>query len=70
MAVKTKKIKSAGRFGAGYGKVKSKLIEVESKQRKKQICPFCKGTAKRKAKGIWECKKCKKTFAGAVYYLQ
>jgi len=70
MAVKTKKIKSAGRFRAGYGKVKEKLIEVESKQRKKQICPFCKGTAKRQAKAIWKCKKCKKIFASSTYYLQ
>ena len=70
MAVKTKKIKSAGRFGAGYGRVKNKLIEVETKQRKKQTCPFCKGIAKRKAKGIWKCKKCGKTFASDVYHLQ
>ena len=70
MAQKTKKIKSAGRFGAGYGKVKERLVAVEIIQRKKQECPFCKGTAKRKAKAIWFCKKCKKTFAGDVYYLK
>ncbi len=69
MAVKTKKIKSAGRFGAGYGKIKDKLIEVESKQRKKQECPFCKGRAKRQAKAIWFCIKCGKKFAGPVYHL-
>lgn len=70
MAVKTKKIKSAGRFGAGYGKIKNKLIAVELKQRKKQVCPFCKGIAKRQAKGIWFCTKCKKKFAGGAYYLE
>ena len=68
---RTKKVKSAGRFGAGYGaNVRTKFVEVEKKQRKKQICPFCKKpTAKRKAAGIWHCKKCKKTFAGGTYYL-
>ena len=70
MAVKTKKIKAAGRFGAGYGRPKNRLIAVESKQRIKQVCPFCKGTAKRKANGIWNCKKCGKTFAGGTYYLE
>jgi large subunit ribosomal protein L37Ae len=69
MAVKRKKIGSAGRFGAGYGKVKQKLVNVEQKQRVKQECPFCKGRAKRKSKGIWECSKCKKVFAGGTFYL-
>ena len=74
MGVKTKKIKSAGRFGAIYGKrAKSKLIKVEEKQRKKQKCPFCeKEGAKRISKGIWQCirKKCDKKFASDIYYLE
>jgi len=66
-----KKTRHAGRFGAGYGKkIKSKLIEVESKQRKKQICPLCNGTLKREAKGIWKCKKCSKRIAGGTYTFQ
>ena len=69
MGVKRKKIGAAGRFGAGYGKVKQRLIAVESKQRKKQVCPFCKGMAKRQAKGIWLCKKCGKKFAGGTFHL-
>ncbi len=71
MATKLKKVKSAGRFGARYGKtVKAKLIAVETKQRVKQICPFCeRPTAKRKANGIWACKTCKKTFADNTYYI-
>lgn len=71
MATKTKKTKSAGRFGAGYGKkARSKLVNVESKQRKKQKCPFCKKLgAKRQAKGIWKCDKCDKKFASNTYYL-
>ena len=41
MATKSKKSKSAGRFGARYGKkVRAKLVKVESEQRVKQKCPF------------------------------
>ncbi|MFH1307906.1 MAG: 50S ribosomal protein L37ae [archaeon] len=71
MATKTKKIKHAGRFGAGYGKrVRKKLIGVESKQRIKQTCPFCsRKPAKRTSKGIWECKKCGKKFAHNTFHL-
>ncbi len=72
MASKLKKIKSAGRFGARYGKrVKSKLIAVETKQRIKQKCPFCEKTGvKRVSKGIWQCKKCGKKFAHDAYYIK
>ena len=70
MAVKTKKIKSSGRFGAGYGKPKERLVAVEAIQRKRQECPFCKGTAKRQSSGIWACSKCKKKFASNTYHLK
>ena len=70
MAVKKKKIGSAGRFGAGYGRVKQKLVAVERKQRIKQECPFCKGRAKRQARSIWECSKCEKRFAGGAFHLK
>ncbi|MEK6844698.1 MAG: 50S ribosomal protein L37ae [Nanoarchaeota archaeon] len=70
--VKTKKVKSAGRFGARYGKTpKARLVKVEEKQRIKQKCPFCRKLgAKRSSKGIWKCFKCKKTFASGVFYLK
>jgi len=69
--VKTKIVGAAGRFGARYGqRVKRKIAKIESKQRKTQQCPFCKGPAKRKANAIWECKKCKKVFASHSYYLE
>jgi len=72
MSSKLKKIKSAGRFGARYGKrPKATLIAVEIKQRKKQKCPFCKKTGlKRLSKGLWYCKKCNKKFAHDVYYIE
>jgi large subunit ribosomal protein L37Ae len=71
MATKSKKTKSAGRFGARYGKkVRTKLVKVEEKQRKKQKCPYCeKLGVKRLSKGIWNCSKCNKKFASNTYYL-
>jgi len=69
--MKTKKIKSAGRFGAGYGlRVRKRLRKVEEKQRKKQECLFCKSKAKRVAKGIWKCSKCGKKFASGTFYIE
>lgn len=72
MSSKLKKSKSSGRFGARYGKrVRARVVQVESKQRKKQKCPFCKKIGlKRLSKGIWYCKKCDKKFASDVYYLE
>ena len=71
MAAKRKKIKAAGRFGAGYGtRVRKKLNEIEALQRKKQVCPFCrKPGVRREAAGIWHCQKCGKRFAGHAYVL-
>ena len=71
MSTKSKKTKSAGRFGARHGKrPRAKLILVESKQRLKQACPFCKKLGvKRISKGIWKCSKCNKKFASDTYYL-
>jgi len=65
----TKKVKSAGRFGARYGlKLKKKIVAIEKIQRKKQTCPECKSkTLKRIASGIWECKKCGNKMAGKAY---
>jgi large subunit ribosomal protein L37Ae len=67
---KTKKVKAAGRFGTRYGRrVRTKIAEVETPQRKKQECLFCNGIAKRLSKGIWKCKKCNKKFASHTYTL-
>jgi large subunit ribosomal protein L37Ae len=72
MTRKSRKSQSAGRFGARYGKkVRDRLVKVETKQRKKQLCPLCKRTgAKRLSKGIWKCSKCDKKFAAGTYYLE
>jgi large subunit ribosomal protein L37Ae len=67
---RTKKVKAAGRFGARYGRsVRTKIADMESVQRKKQKCIFCKGVSKRVSKGLWECKKCKKRFASHTFHL-
>ena len=65
----TKKVSSAGRFGARYGrKLRKKIANVERFQRKAQKCPYCSREAvKRLAMGIFSCKKCESTFTGRAY---
>jgi len=72
MTTKTKKVKSAGRFGARYGRsVRDRLVKVEQKQRVKQKCPYCEKVGlKRLGSGIWSCSKCNKTFASDAYYIE
>ena len=72
MGSKTKKIKSAGKFGAGYGvNVRNEYNAIEVGQRKFQKSPFHpKGKAKRIAAGIWKCIKTGKVFAGNAYTLK
>lgn len=68
---KSNLLKAAGRFGVRYGQsVKRRIAEIENKQRQKQQCIFCGKTAKRLSKGIWQCKKCGKKFAGHAYFLE
>ena len=70
---RTKKIKSAGRFGPRYGKrIRQLVIDIEQKQRKKKKCPYCKkiGQIKRAAAGIWSCKKCRKKFTNKAYFIE
>ena len=71
MGSKTRKIKAAGKFGAGYGtNVRKNFNTIESEQRKKQASPFfSRGKAKRIAAGIWKCGKTGKIFAGPAYIL-
>ena len=66
---KKRKIGSAGRFGARYGKRLKDLISgVEKIQKKKHQCPKCKmNYVKRETVGIWKCSKCGTKFAGAAY---
>lgn len=72
MGAKTKKIKAAGKFGAGYGiRVRKNYNKIEELQRKRQISPFySKARAKRIAAGIWKCLKTGRIFAGPAYILE
>ena len=69
MARRTKKVKSAGRFGPRYGlKARRQISNVESQQKKNHTCPECNYDAvKRKSTGIWECRHCGLVFAGGAY---
>ena len=71
MGSKTKKIKAAGKFGAGYGmRVRNEYNAIEALQRKKQKSPFHPtGRAKRIAAGIWKDLRTGKIFAGPAYTL-
>ncbi len=72
MAAKRKKIKAAGKFGAGYGtRSRKRYNKIESTQRRRQVSPFYpKARAKRIAAGIWKCMKTGKIFAGPAYTLE
>ncbi len=65
----TKKVKSAGRFRQKYGrKVRLRITEIETEQRKSKPCPKCAfPRVKRVAAGIWLCRKCGHNFAGGAY---
>lgn len=65
----TKKVGTAGRFGARYGRrVRQRIIDIEKKQKQKHECPYCFGlSTKRIAAGIWGCKKCEIKFTGRAY---
>lgn len=71
MGSKTKKIKAAGKFGAGYGTlVRKEYNAIELHQRKRQQSPFHpRGRVKRIAAGIWKCLRTGKVFAGPAYSL-
>ena len=72
MTARTKKVKAAGKFGAGYGiNVRKEYNKIEELQRKRQISPFyAKARAKRIAAGIWKCMKTGRIFAGPAYSLE
>ena len=62
---------SGKRIGSRYGKrLRHKVAKIESEQRKRHKCPYCRSLAvKRQAAGIWGCKKCNTTFTGRAYTL-
>ncbi|RZD30386.1 MAG: 50S ribosomal protein L37ae [uncultured DHVE6 group euryarchaeote] len=67
--MKLKKLASAGRFGARYGRrIKQRLLTSEIPQRAKHKCQYCmKKNVRRVSLGIWECRACKVKFTGKAY---
>lgn len=72
MAQSTKKVGSAGRFGARYGGLaRKKVATIERVQKAKHTCISCGAEAVRRIHtGIWECRKCGFQFAGGAYVPQ
>lgn len=66
---KKKKIGSAGRFGARYGKKVRQLVsDIEKTQKQRHLCPRCDMPyVERVAAGIWLCGKCGTKFAGGAW---
>ncbi len=69
---KGRKSRSAGRFGVRYGVKNRKLVaDIEEKMHANSTCSKCGAIkVRRKASGIWQCGKCKATFAGGAYVPQ
>jgi len=69
MAKRTVKAGSSGRFGPRYGvRVRKRVKDIESKQKKKHECPSCHHeSVKREGSGIWLCRHCDTKFAAAAY---
>ncbi|MBC8521923.1 MAG: 50S ribosomal protein L37ae [Candidatus Syntrophoarchaeum sp.] len=69
---KGKKTKSAGRFGARYGrKIRKAVAAIEEKTRAVHKCPKCeRKSVSRIGTGIWKCSKCGFTFSGGTYIPQ
>ncbi len=65
---KTKKVGSAGRFGARYGlRIRKNVISVEDVGRRHK-CPEClKAGVVRMFSGAWKCEKCGIKFTGKAY---
>ncbi|MHC1611611.1 MAG: 50S ribosomal protein L37ae [Candidatus Methanospirareceae archaeon] len=66
---KGKKTKSAGRFGARYGRrIRKAITAIEERTRAAHTCPRCeRASVKRISTGIWRCAKCGYTFTGGTY---
>jgi large subunit ribosomal protein L37Ae len=70
MSKRTKKASMTGRFGPRYGvSIRRRVLEVETKQRGRHICPKCAAKAlSRTSTGIWSCRKCSHKYAGGAYF--
>mgnify|MGYP001156844600 FL=1 len=69
MAKRTQKAGATARYGARYGvSVRRRAGSALAKKSRKYTCPSCHyPKVRRKAAGIWECRKCDHTFSGGVW---
>ena len=69
MAKRTQKAGLTARFGSRYGvSVRRRAGSALRKKSRLYVCPSCHyPKVRRKAAGIWECKKCNYTFTGGVW---
>ncbi|MFP4632378.1 MAG: 50S ribosomal protein L37ae [Halobacteriota archaeon] len=61
--------RSAGRFGARYGRVgRKRVADVEEAMNADHDCPECSNpSVSRTDTGVWECARCGYRFAGGAY---
>ncbi|MBK70012.1 MAG: 50S ribosomal protein L37ae [Euryarchaeota archaeon] len=69
MAKRTQKAGLTARFGSRYGvSVRRRAGSALRKKSREYTCPSCQyPKVRRKAAGIWECRKCGHTFTGGVW---
>ena len=69
MSKRTKKVGSAGRFGARYGvRIRKRIGDIELQSKGRHECPKCKAVAlTREANGIWFCRHCGAKMASSSY---
>ncbi len=69
MAKRTEKAGATARYGPRYGvSVRRRAGAALAKKSRSYTCPNCQyPKVRRKAAGIWECRKCQHTFSGGVW---
>lgn len=66
---RTKKVGLIGKYGTRYGVSLRKIAHrYELTKSQKYLCPYCcKKSVKRKAVGIWKCRRCLKVMTGGAW---
>lgn len=69
MSNQQRRVGSAGRFGARYGRISRKRVgDIERLMRADHACPECETEeVSRDGTGIWECNRCGYRFAGGSF---
>ncbi len=69
MSRRTKKVGSTGWMGPRYGiKIRRRVQDIDRTMRADYACPKCSTlTVRRVASGLFECRRCERTFASDAY---